>query len=131
MKLSSFVMSSRDVKLSSWAAERALLLAVVELTLLLAGTELAAVVVAATQVTAVVVEATKVDALVVVVNEFVDVAVTSPHGKFQSLPHQTQCLACAIGHDNQHSFQVSIHHSLQSTPACFYGGKVLPCPQVL
>jgi hypothetical protein len=124
-------MSSRDAKLSSWAAERALLLAVVELTLLLAGTELAAVVVAATQVTAVVVEATKVDALVVVVNEFVDVAVTSPHGKFQSLPHQTQCLACAIGHDNQHSFQVSIHHSLQSTPACFYGGKVLPCPQVL
>jgi hypothetical protein len=31
MKLSSFVMSSRDVKLSSWVAELALLVAVMEL----------------------------------------------------------------------------------------------------
>jgi hypothetical protein len=47
IKLSSFVMSSRDAKLSFWAAE------------------LAAVVVAATQVVAVVVVATKVIAVVV------------------------------------------------------------------
>jgi hypothetical protein len=58
MKLSSFVMSSQDVKLSSW---------VVELTLLLAVAELASVVVAATQVVVVVVVATKVVAVVVAV----------------------------------------------------------------
>jgi hypothetical protein len=132
MKLSSFVMlSSRNAKLSSWevglslllaVAELALLLAAVELALLLAVVELAAVVVVATQiivvvvvvtkVIAIVVVVTKVDALAVAANEFVLVAVTSPNKKFQSLPRQTQCPACAIGRDSQRSFQISIHHSL-------------------
>jgi hypothetical protein len=123
MKLSSFVMSSQDVKLSSWAAELSLVLAAAELALLVAAAELTAIVVAATQVVAivvaatkvvaVVVAATKVDALVVAVNEFVAATVTSPNWKIQSLPRQTQCLACTIGRDNQRSYQVSIHHSLQ------------------
>jgi hypothetical protein len=122
MKLSSFVMSSRDVKLSSWVAKLALLLAAAELALLLAMAELAAIVVAVTQVVAVVVAvrkvvvvvvtATQVTALVVAANEFVVVAVMSLNWKLQSLPRQTQCPASAIGCDNQRSFQVSIHHSL-------------------
>jgi hypothetical protein len=160
MKLSSFVMlSSQDAKLSSRVvaelsllvaavelaflvvavelslllavAELALLLAAVEMALLVVATELAAIVVVATQVIAVVVAVTKVDALVVVAKGVVGVAVTSPNWKFQSLHRQTQCPACAIGHDSQCSFQVFIHHSLQGIPACFYGGQVLPCPQVL
>jgi hypothetical protein len=141
MKLSSFgMLSSRDAKLSSWAVaklsllvavvelallvvaaelsllqavvERAMLLVAAELALLVAATEFAAIMVVATQVVAIVVAATKVDALVVVVKEVVGVAVTSPNLKFHSLPCQTQCPACAIGRDNKHSFQVSIHHSL-------------------
>jgi hypothetical protein len=110
------------------AVELALLLTAVELALLLVAAELAAVVVVVTQVVDIVMAATKVDALVVAVKEVVGTAVTSPNWKFHSLPHQTQCLACAIGHDNQCSFQVSIHHSLQGILACFYGGQVLPCP---
>jgi hypothetical protein len=55
---SSFVMSSRDAKLSSWAVELALLMAAVELA-------------------AVVVAATKDHALVVAANEFIAVALTS------------------------------------------------------
>jgi hypothetical protein len=88
-------------------------------------------VVVARKVVAVVVAVTKVDALVVIVKEAATVAVMSPNWKFQSLPHQTQCPSCTIGRDNQCSFQVSIHHSLQNIPACFYDGQVLPCPQVL
>jgi hypothetical protein len=149
MKLSSFVMlSSRDAKLSSCvvaklslvvaAAEQSLVVAMVELSLVVATAELSAVVVAVTQVIVVVVAATKVvavvvvvtkvDALVVAVKEVAAVVTTSPNRKFQSLPRQTQCPACSIGHDSQCSFQVSIHHSLQSIRACFYGGQVLPCP---
>jgi hypothetical protein len=94
-------------------------------------TKVVAVVVAAKMVDALVVAATKVDVLVVAVKEVADVAVTSPNWKFQSLPRQTQCPACVIGRDSQRSFQVSIHHSLKSILACFYGGQVLPCPQVL
>jgi hypothetical protein len=155
MKLSSFVMlSSRDAKLSSFAAaelslvvvvvavvEQSLVVAVTELSLVVVATKLAAVVVVATKVVAIVVAvtkviaivvaATKVDALVVTVKEVATVEVTSLNRKFQSLPRQTQCPACTIGRDNQCSFHVSIHHSLQSIPPCFYGGQVLPCPQVL
>jgi hypothetical protein len=75
-------------------------------------TKVVAVVVAAKMVDALVVAATKVDVLVVAVKEVAAVAVTSPNWKFQSLPRQTQCPACAIGRDSQRSFQVSIHHSL-------------------
>jgi hypothetical protein len=152
MKLSSFVMSSWDVKLSYWAAQLALLLVAAELaSIVVAVTQVIAIVVAATKVVVVVVAvkqviailaaatkvivvvvvATQVIAIVVVENEFVVVAVTNPNWKFQSLPRQIQCPASTIGCDNQRSFQVSIHHSLQGTPACFYGGQVLPCPQVL
>jgi hypothetical protein len=123
------------------AAEQSLFVAVVELSLVVAIADLAAILVAVTQViaivvsmtkfVAVVVAVTKVDALVVAVKDVAAVAVTSPNWKFQSLPRQTECLACTTGHDNQSSFQVSIHHSLQSIPACFYGGQVLPCLQVL
>jgi hypothetical protein len=65
MKLSSFVMSSQDVKLSSWVAELAFLLAVAELAVVVvAATQVIVVVVAATKVIVVVVAVTKVDALV-------------------------------------------------------------------
>jgi hypothetical protein len=94
-------------------------------------TKVIAVVVVAKEVDALVVVAKEVDALVVVAKEVAAVAVTSLNWKSQSLPRQTQCPACAIGRDSQRSFQVSIHHSLQSILACFYGGQVLPCPQVL
>jgi hypothetical protein len=77
MKLSSFVMSSRDAKLSSWVAELALLVAAVELAaVVVAVTQVIAIVVAATKVIAVLVVATKVHPLVVVANEFVVVVVT-------------------------------------------------------
>jgi hypothetical protein len=76
MKLSSFVMSSQDAKLPSWAAELALLLAATELAVVVVVVT-HVVVVAATKVIVVVVVATKVDALVLVVNEFVAVAVMS------------------------------------------------------
>jgi hypothetical protein len=69
MKLSSFVMSSQDAKLSSSMAELALLLAVVELAaIVVTTTQVIAVVVAVTKVIAVVVAVTKVDALVVAAN---------------------------------------------------------------
>jgi hypothetical protein len=87
-------------------------------------------VVVVTKAVVVVVSVTKVAAMAAV-KEVVAVAVTCLNWKFQSLPHQTQCSACAIGCDSQCSFHVSIHHSLQSIPTCFYGGQVLPCPQVL
>jgi hypothetical protein len=159
MKLFYFVMlSSRDVKLSSWAvaklslvvaaAELTLVVAVAELTLVVAAelttvvvavelslvvvvVELSTIVVAVTQVIAVVVVMTQIAAMVVAATKIAAVEVTSPNWKIQSLPHQTQCPTCAIGCDNQHSFQVCIHHSLQGIPACFYGGQVLTCPQVL
>jgi hypothetical protein len=83
MKLSSFVMSSRDIKPSSWAAELALLLAVAEFSsVVVVVTHVIAVVVAATKVVAVVVAVTQVVAVVVVANEFVVVAVTSLNWKF-------------------------------------------------
>jgi hypothetical protein len=142
MKLSSFVMlSSWDGKLSSCvvvelslvvvAVEQSLVVAAAEMSLVVVTAELAAVAVAVTQVVAVAVAVTKVDALVVAVKLMADVAMTSPNWKFQSLPRQTQYPTCAIGCDSQCSFQVSIHHSLQSIPTCFYGGQVSPCPQVL
>jgi hypothetical protein len=160
MKLFYFVMlSSRDAKLSSWVAtelplvvaavELSLLVAVVELTLVVVVVELSvvvvaaelslvvvvaevtAVVVAATQVVAVMVATTQVATMVVVATEVAAVVVTSLNWKIQSLPRQTQCPSCAIGRDNQRFFQVSIHHSLQGTPACFHGGQDLPCPQVI
>jgi hypothetical protein len=115
MKLSSFVMlSSRDVKLSSCAAAKlSLVVAVAELaTVVVAVTQVISVVVAATKVVAVVAAATKVNALVVAAKEVAAVAVMNLNWKFQSLHCQTQCAACAIGHDSQRSFQVSIHHSL-------------------
>jgi hypothetical protein len=90
-----------------------------------------AIVVPATEVVAVVVATTKVDALVVAAKEVADVAVMNLNWKFQSLPRQTQCPACAIGCDSQCYFHVSIHHSLQIILACFYGGQVLPYSQVL
>jgi hypothetical protein len=103
MKLSSFVMSSRDAKLSSWAAELALLLAAIELAVVVVAVT-HVVVVAATKVITVVVVATKVDALVVATNVFVAVTMTSPNWKLQNLPRQTRCLACTIGRDSQCSF---------------------------
>jgi hypothetical protein len=104
-----------------------LVVAAAALSLVVATTELSAIVVAVTQVIDILVAATKVvvvvvvvrkvDALVVAMKEVAAVAVMSLNWKFQSLPRQTQCLACAIGCDNQRSFQVSIHCSLQSIPA--------------
>jgi hypothetical protein len=109
-------LSSRAAKLSSWAAA--------ELTyVVMVVVELTAVVVAATHVAAVVV--------VVAMTQVTAVVVASPNWKIQSLPHQTQCPSCTIGHDSQHSIQVYIPHSLQGIPACFYGGQVSPCPHVL
>jgi hypothetical protein len=161
MKLSSFVMlSTWDANLSSWAvAELSLVLAVVKLslvvavaeaklTLVVAAVELSAIVVMAkltlvlvveltvvvvvvTQVIAVVVAMTQVAAVVVAATEVATVAVMSLNWKIQSLPHQTQCPAYAIGRGSKHSFQVYIHHSLQGIPACFYRGQVLPCPHIL
>jgi hypothetical protein len=149
---SSVMLSSLDAKLSSCVAaelslllvvveqslavaaavEQSLAIAAVELSLVVAMAELAAIVVTVTQIIAVVVAvtnvvavvmvATKVDALVVATKEVATVTMTSPNWKFQSLPRQTQCPACTIGCDSQRSFQVFIHHSLQSIPACFYGG---------
>jgi hypothetical protein len=82
MKLPSFVISSQDAKLSSWAVELALLVATMELAaIVVVVTQVVVVVVAATKVVAVVVAVTKVDALVVVVNEFVAMAVTSLNRK--------------------------------------------------
>jgi hypothetical protein len=85
--------------------------------IVVAVTQVIDIVVAATKVVAVVVVVRKVDALVVAVKEVAAVAMMSLNWKFQSLPRQTQCLACTIGCDNQRSFQVSIHRSLQSIPA--------------
>jgi hypothetical protein len=99
--------------------------------LVVVATKVDALVVAMKKVDALMVAAKEVDALVVVAKDVVVVVVTSMNWKFQSLPCQTQCPACTIGRDNQRSFQLSIHHSLQGIPACFYGGQVLPCPQVL
>jgi hypothetical protein len=95
---------------------------------MVAATEIDALVVAAKKVDALVVAAKEVDARVVAAKDVAAVAVTSLNWKFQSLHRQTQFLACAIGRNNQRSFQVSIHHSLQDIPACFYGGQVLPSP---
>jgi hypothetical protein len=103
----------------------------VELSLVVAAMEVDALVVLVKKVDALVVAVKEVDALVVAAKDVAAVVVTSPNWKFQSLPRQTQCPACIIGHDIQHSFQVSIHHSLQGILACFYSGQVLPCPQVL
>jgi hypothetical protein len=113
------------------AAELSLVVAAVKLTLVVAALELYVVVVAATQVVVVVVMMTRVAAVVVAVTEVAIMAVMSLNWKILSLPHQTQCLAYIIGHDSQRSVQVSIHHSLQGIPTCFYGGQVLPCPHVL
>jgi hypothetical protein len=136
------MLSSRDAKLSSWAAvepslvvavavaELTLVVAVAELTVVVVATELS-LVVAATELTAIVVAMTQVAAVVGAAIEVAAVAVTSLNWKIQSLRHQTQCPACTIGCDNQSSFQLSIHHSLQDIPACFYGGQVLPYRQVL
>jgi hypothetical protein len=109
-----------------------LVVAVTKLTLVVVAAELYAVVVATTQVVAVVVATThvavvvvamtQVAAVVVVAIEVVAVAVMSPNWKIQSLPRQTQCPTCAIGRDNQRSFQVFIHYSFQGIPACFYSG---------
>jgi hypothetical protein len=101
------------------------------LSLVVVVVERSTIVVAVTQVIAVVVVMTQIAAMVVAATKIAAVEVTSPNWKIQSLPHQTQCPTCAIGCDNQHSFQVCIHHSLQGIPACFYGGQVLTCPQVL
>jgi hypothetical protein len=80
--------------------------------IVLAATQVTVVVVAVTHVTIVVVVTTQVVAMVVAaMTQVVVVAVVSPNRKIQSLPRQTQCPACAIGHDSQRSFQVSIHHS--------------------
>jgi hypothetical protein len=135
MKLSSFVMLySQDAKLSSWAAaELSLMVVTMELTLVVAAAmELAAVVVAArqviavvvgaTQVTTIVVAMTQVAAVVVAATEVAAVVVTSLNWKIYSLPRQTQCPTYTIGRDNQRSFHVSIHYSLEGIPACFYGG---------
>jgi hypothetical protein len=115
-------LSSRDAKLSSWvAAELSMVVAMAELTLVVAAVKLYAVVVEMTQVAIVVVAATEVAVVVV----------TSLNWKIQSLPRQTRCPTCIIGCDSQCSFHVSIHHSLQGIPPCFYGGQVLPYPHVL
>jgi hypothetical protein len=82
--------------------------------------ELSAVVVVVTQVIVVVLATTMVAAVVVAAIDVAAVLVMSPNWKIQSLPHQTQCHVCTIGCDNQHSFQVSIHHSLWGILACFY-----------
>jgi hypothetical protein len=126
IEVSSIVMlSSRDAKLSSWAAA--------ELSVVVVAAELSVVVVAAavTHVAIVVVAVTHVAAMVVATTQVAAVAVASPNWKIQSLPCQTQCPACTIGRDSQCSFQVFIHHSLRGIQACFYGGQVLTCPQVL
>ncbi len=116
MKLSSFVMLSSyvvaELSLVVAMAEQSLVVVAVELSLMVAAMEVDALVVAAKKVDVLVVVAIKVDALVVAVKDVAAVAVTSPNWKFQSLPRQTECLACTTGHDNQSSFQVSIHHSL-------------------
>jgi hypothetical protein len=111
--------------------ELSLVAAAVKLTLVVALVVLYAVVVAMTQVPIVVVATTQVAVVVVVAIEDATVAVMSLNWKIQNLPHETQSPACAIIHDSQRSFQVSIYHSLQGIPACFYGGQVLPCPHVL
>jgi hypothetical protein len=104
MKLSSFatievflivMLSTQDVKLSSWAV-----------------VELNVVVVVVAELSVVVVAAMQVAAMVVSTTQVVAVAVTSPNWKIHSLSCQTQCPACAIGRDSQCSFQVFIHHPL-------------------
>jgi hypothetical protein len=54
-----------------------------------------------------VVAMTQVAAVVVAAMVVAAVAVMSLNWKIQSLPHHTQCPACAIGHDSQCSFHVS------------------------
>jgi hypothetical protein len=107
------------------AMEQSLFVAVVELSLVVVIADLAAIVVAVTQVIAivvavtkviaVVVAVTKVDALVVAAKDVTAVVVMSPNWKFQSLPRQTQCLACTIG--QQPKFFPSFHSpfSLESS----------------
>jgi hypothetical protein len=136
VKLSSFVaidvslivmLSSQAMKFSSWAAaELTVVVVAVELTdVVVAMAKLTSVVVAATQVAAVVVmmtqeytidvvvASTQVATIVVVTKLTVVVVVAlSLNWKIQSLPCQTQCPACVIGHDSQYCFQVYIHHSL-------------------
>jgi hypothetical protein len=151
VRLSSFVMSSQDAKLSSRASiELSLVVAMTELTLVVVAAELTLVVVAVeltaivvvatqfvdvvaavTQVAAVVVATTLVAAVVVATTKVTTVVVTTPNWKIQSLPHQTQCPSSAIGRDSQRYFHVSMHHSLQGISACFYSGQVVPCPQIL
>jgi hypothetical protein len=153
IKLSSFVMLSScaaaTLSLVVAAAEQSLVVAVTELSLVVAVVEQSLVVVAAElslvvvvtkvdalvvavkKVNGLVVVAKEVDALVVAAKDVAAVAVMSPNWKFQSLSRQTQCPACTIVRDNQRSFQVFIHHSLQCIPTCFYDGHILPYPQVL
>jgi hypothetical protein len=141
MKLSSFAaieVSSIVMKLSSWAVAglTTVVVTAAELTaMVVVVAELSAVVVAVTQVAVVavmmiheytvdiVVLAAQVTTVVAVTKlTAVVVVVLSPSWKIQSLPRQTQCPACTIGCDNQHSLQVYIHHSLKGIPTCFYGG---------
>jgi hypothetical protein len=129
MNLSSWV--AVELSLVVAAAELTAVVVAAELSLVVVAAELIAVVVVAAEVVDVVVAITQVAVVVVAATEVAAVVVTSPNYKIQSLPRQTQCPTCAIGHDSQCSFPVSIHHSLQGIPTCFYGGQVLPCPQVL
>jgi hypothetical protein len=95
MKMSPFVMSSQDEKLSSWA----LLLAAAELAaVVVATTQVVAIVMAATKVIVIVVVATKVDALVLVVNEFVAVAVMSLDVWMVSTPCKLILLGVGVLH---------------------------------
>jgi hypothetical protein len=81
-------LSSRAVKLSSWVA--------VELTAVV-------VVAAAVELTTVVVVVTQVTAVAVATTQVAIVAVASLNWKISGLPCQTQCPACAVGRDSQHS----------------------------
>jgi hypothetical protein len=82
-------LSSRAVKLSSWVA--------VELTAVVV------VVAAAVELTTVVVVVTQVTAVAVAMTQIAIVAVASLNWKISGLPCQTQCPACAVGRDSQHS----------------------------
>jgi hypothetical protein len=107
----SLVVAAAELSLVVAAVEQSLVIVAVELSLAVVATEVDAPVVVVKKVDALVV-AKEVDALVVAVKDIVAMAMTSLNWKFQSLPHQTQCPACAMGRDSQCSFQISIHHSL-------------------
>jgi hypothetical protein len=125
------VVAAAELTLVVATVELNAVVAAAELSLVVAAAELSAIMVVVTQVIAVVVAMTQVVPVVVAATKVATMAVTSPNWKIQSLPHQTQCPFCVVGHDNQRSFHDSIHHSLQGIPTCFYGGQVLPYPQVL